>query len=75
MVDKAGAISFCAYDKPEDCIDIYARNNTVAGSVYAGFTMPGHACDEPNSRYSGNIAHSMKGHKSGHGLFFQNSPS
>jgi len=75
MVDKAGAISICAYGGQEECIDMYVRNNTVAGSVYAGFTMPGHACGEGNQRYSGNVAHSMTGFKSGHGLFFQNTPS
>jgi hypothetical protein len=75
MVDRAGAISICAYGGMEDCVDMYVRNNLVAGSVYGGFVMPGHACGAENTRYYGNVAHSMKGIKSGHGLFFQNTPS
>jgi hypothetical protein len=75
MVDKAGAISFCAYGGAEECPDMWIRNNTVAGSVYGGFIMPGHACGEGNRRFSGNVAHSMKGTISGHGLIFQNVPS
>jgi hypothetical protein len=70
MVDKAGAISMCAYMGPEECPDFYVRNNTVAGSVYGGFVMPGHACGETNQRRSGNVAHSVKGIISGHGLYF-----
>jgi len=75
MVDKAGAISFCAYGGPEECPDMWIRNNTVAGSVYGGFVMPGHACGEGNRRFSGNVAHSMKGTISGHGLIYRNVPS
>jgi hypothetical protein len=75
LVDKAGAISVCAYGGNEECPDMFVRNNLVAGSVYGGFVMPGHDCDDTSGRYSGNVAHSMKGIKSGHGLFFQNTPS
>lgn len=70
MVDKAGAVSICAYGGNEECPDFYVRNNTVAGSVYGGFVMPGVECGDTSGRYSGNVAHSLKGIISGHGLIF-----
>lgn len=73
IVDKAGAISFCAYGGKENCPDMFVRNNIVAGSAYAGFVMPGHDCDDTSGRYSGNVAHSINGILSGHGVFFQDS--
>lgn len=76
VVDKAGGISICAYSGDDDpCTDIKVRNNLVSGSVYAGFVMPGHDCGDTSGRYSGNVAHSVHGFKSGLGLFFLNSVS
>jgi hypothetical protein len=76
LVDKAGGVSVCAYfgDDPS-CVDLKVRNNIVAGSVYGGFVMPGHDCGNYDGRYSGNVAHSIHGIKSGHGLYFKNHPS
>lgn len=54
---------------------MFVRNNLVAGSVYAGFIMSGMECGDTSGRYSGNVAHSMKSSKGGHGLFFKNPPS
>jgi hypothetical protein len=54
---------------------MYVRNNIASGAIYAGFVMPGHECGVENDRYYGNVAHSIKGIMSGHGLFFQNTPS
>lgn len=75
MVDKAGAISICAYSEGDECADMFVRNNLVAGSVYGGFVMPGHDCGDTSGRYSGNVAHSIHGMKSGNGLFIKNAPS
>jgi len=50
---------------------MFVRNNIVAGAAYAGFVMPGHDCDDTSGRYSGNVAHSINGISSGHGVFFQ----
>jgi hypothetical protein len=70
MVDKAGAVSICAYGGNEECPDFFVRNNLVSGSVYGGFVMPGVECGDTTGRYSGNVAHSVKGIISGHGLIF-----
>lgn len=75
VVDKSGAISVCAYDEEDECADMYVRNNLVAGSVYGGFVMPGHDCGDTSGRYSGNVAHSIHGFKSGNGLNMKNAPS
>lgn len=75
-VDKAGAFSICAYNGPDAaCNDIKLRNNLAAGSVYGGFVTIGHDCDDYSSRYEGNVAHSIHGIKSGHGLYMKNHPS
>ena len=52
---------------------MFVRNNLVAGSVYSGFVMAGHDCGDTSGRYSGNVAHSIRGIISGTGLFFKNS--
>ena len=54
---------------------MFVRNNLVAGSVYAGFIMHGHDCGDTSGRYSGNVAHSIHGIKSGTGIFVKNSIS
>jgi hypothetical protein len=71
-VDKGGAFSICAYWEPDNCQDIKVRNNLAAGSTYAGFVTPGHDCGDYDS-FGGNVAHSIKGMLSGHGLYFKNS--
>jgi hypothetical protein len=69
-VDKSGAFSICAYNGPDAaCTDIKVRNNLAAGSVYGGFVTIGHDCGDYSSRFEGNVAHSIKGFKSGHGLY------
>jgi polygalacturonase len=75
MVDKAGGISICAYQEEDECADMFVRNNLVAGSVYGGFVMHGHDCGDTSGRYSGNVAHSIHGIKSGAGLYVKNSLS
>lgn len=47
----------------------------AAGGVYGGFVIPGHDCGDYSSKYEGNVAHSIKGIKSGHGLYMKNHPS
>ena len=74
VVDRSGGISICALLGSNDlCPDMKVRNNIVSGSVYAGFVMQGHDCGDTSGRYSGNVAHSVRGFKSGLGLFFKNS--
>jgi len=51
------------------------RNNIAAGVVYGGFVTIGHNCGDYSSRFEGNVAHSVKGIKSGHGLYMKNHPS
>lgn len=75
MVDKSGAISICAYGEGDECEDMFVRNNLVAGSVYGGFIMHGHDCGDRSGRYSGNVAHSIHGFKSGAGLDVRSSKS
>jgi len=75
MVDKAGGVSICAYNGEDpNCKDIKARHNIVGGVVYGGFVTIGHTCGDYSSRFEGNVAHSVKGIKSGHGLFLKNAP-
>jgi len=70
-----GGVSICAYmGKDPSCKDIKARHNLVAGAPYGGFVMPGHNCGDYSSRFEGNVAHSIRGQKSGHGLVMQNGP-
>ena len=62
VVDKAGAVSICAYDEGDaSCTDIYVRNNIVGGSTYGGFITYGHPCGDYSSRFEGNVAHSING--------------
>lgn len=71
IVDKGGGYSICALSG--SCSDIRVRNNIAAGVVYAGFVTIGHACGEYD-RMDGNVAHSVKGLKAGHGLYFKQGP-
>jgi hypothetical protein len=75
LVDKMGGVSICAYyGEDPSCKDIKVRHNLVAGAPYCGFCIPGHNCGDYSSRYEGNVAHSIRGVKSGHGLFMKNAP-
>lgn len=70
-MDKGGGYSICALSSCGS--DIKVRNNIAAGVVYAGFVTIGHACGEYNTM-DGNVAHSVKGLKAGHGLYFKQGP-
>jgi hypothetical protein len=75
LVDKAGGVSICAYyGSDPGCQDIKARHNLVGGAPYGGFVMTGHNCGDYSSRYEGNVAHSIHGVSSGHGLFLKQAP-
>lgn len=67
-VDKAGLVAVCSKDISL-CEDVYVTNNIAAGGIYAGFIAPGHDCgDSANSKFYGNVAHSIGGPKMGHGI-------
>jgi len=74
MVDKGGAFSICAYFEKDVCSDIRVRNNIAAGAIYGGFVTYGHKCGEYGTM-SGNVAHSIKGLKAGHGLVMKQHPN
>jgi hypothetical protein len=66
-VDKAGLFAICSKDG-SICTDVIVTNNIAAGGIYAGFIVPGHDCgDSANSKFKGNVAHSIAGPKMGHG--------
>jgi hypothetical protein len=66
-VDKAGLVAICSKDESK-CTDVMVSNNIAAGGIYAGFVVPGHDCgDSANSKFKGNVAHSIGGPKMGHG--------
>lgn len=70
VLDKEAAYSICAYSEPDSaCTDITVKNNLAAGSVYSGFVMIGNECGDTSGRFSGNVAHSIKGPSSGQGLY------
>lgn len=70
IVDKACIVCVCSYEMSQ-CSDITVTNNIAAGGIYAGFIAPGHDCgDSANSKFYGNVAHSMGGPKMGHGILF-----
>lgn len=69
FIDKTGAISICAYMGRDTCSDVSVTNNLVAGSSYAGFLWESPDCGADSSHMAGNIAHSIKGTKAGHGLY------
>ena len=76
LVDKAGGVSVCAYQEGDtQCQNIKVRNNIVGGAVYGGFVTIGHACGDYSSQFEGNVAHSIRGFKSGNGLYFKNHPN
>ena len=70
VVDKAGLVCVCSYGMSK-CSDILVTNNIAAGGIYAGFVVAGHQCgDYENSKFYGNVAHSMGGPDMGHGIIF-----
>jgi hypothetical protein len=75
LVDKMGGISICAYFGADPaCKDLKVRNNIVAGAPYGGLVIPGHDCGDYSGKYGGNVAHSIRGVKSGHGLVMKQAP-
>jgi len=70
-MDKEAGVSVCAYFGPSQCSSIQVTNNIVGGAVYAGFAAMGHECGDYTSNvFKYNVAHSIKGAKSGQGLLF-----
>jgi hypothetical protein len=76
IVDYAGAVSVCAYSGGQNgCNNIRVTNNIAASSVYCGFCTIGLDCGGSSSMvFSNNVAHSIKGQKSGHGLVVGTNP-
>jgi hypothetical protein len=70
MVDKGGAYAICTYFEPDTCYDITVTNNIAGGATYVGFATPGHDCGD-YTKFFGNVAHSIKGLRAGHGLIFK----
>lgn len=71
-VDKAGLVTVCSYEMTK-CTDVYVTNNIAAGGIYAGFVVAGHACgDYENSKFYGNVAHSIAGPDMGYGIIVYN---
>lgn len=71
-VDKGAGYTICAITG-NPCPGLVVRNNIAAGVVYAGFVTIGHDCGD-YGRFSGNVAHSVKGLLAGHGLYFKQAP-
>jgi hypothetical protein len=47
------------------CKDLVIRNNWVAGAVWAGMTLPAHACGGSNENRRNNTVHSVRFEKHG----------
>lgn len=76
VLDKHGAVLIGSLTFPKPCVGMRINNNIVAGSVYVGFTAPGHDCDanEPRVFYN-NVAHSINAGKNGVGAVIYPDPS
>lgn len=64
MVDKEACVAICSYFEPDGrCEDVSVTNSIAAGCYFAGFTSPGHDCDEADSQvnFRYNTAHSVEG--------------
>ena len=78
FVDKAGAVSICAYFEPDTiCSNIKVTNNIAGATVYAGFVGAiAHTCgDTTQTSFKDNVAHSVKGYKSGMGAYINKNPA
>jgi len=69
-VDPRGGVCICSLLKEDRCTDLVITDNIVAGAAHAGFIAPGHDCgDTAQKSFRGNVAHSVQGHKGGHGVY------
>lgn len=67
VVDKRAAVCACCYFETS-CPNIQVTNSLVAGAAYVGFAAMGHDCgDYTSNSFKNNVAHSIAGHKGGHG--------
>lgn len=74
-VDKLGGVLICSLSYPKPCPNMRVNNNLVAGSIYVGFTGPGHDCGANNANFKDNVAHSVDKGKNGMGGIIYPDPS
>jgi hypothetical protein len=71
-VDRKGGYCICSvYDSSASCKDIVVNHNIAAGITMAGFWALAQNCDEENTKFYGNVAHSIAGtNEGGNGVIF-----
>lgn len=76
-VDPAGGYAICAVQaSSSSCSNITVNYNIAAGITQAGFWAMALNCDEENTHFLGNVAHSVAGlNAGGHGAIFFNDKS
>jgi uncharacterized protein YerC len=61
-IDKEGGVAFCSFVSGDKCFNSSVQNSIVAGVIYGGFVVPGHACGDTTSVvFKNNVAHSIAG--------------
>jgi hypothetical protein len=74
VVDRKGGYAICAVYESSNkgkCHDIYVNHNIAAGISMNGFWTMTLGCDEENTKFYGNIAHSIAGGDfGGNGAYF-----
>jgi hypothetical protein len=76
-VDRKGGYAICAvYSSSASCSNITVNHNIAAGIAMAGFWAMTLNCDEENTKFYGNIAHSIAGiDEGGYGAIFSKDSS
>lgn len=71
-VDRKGAYAICAVmTSSASCSNITVNYNIAAGATMAGFWAMTLNCDEENTKFYGNVAHSIAGtNDGGNGAMF-----
>jgi hypothetical protein len=75
-LDAHGGVLFCSLTFPQQCPGLSITNNIAAGTIYAGFIVPAHNCNDANQRvFRDNIAHSISGGFNGDGAVVYADPA
>lgn len=72
FVDKTSGYAICSImESMKTCTNVTVNYNTAAGVAMAGFWAFTQNCDEDNTDFYGNIAHSVAGSPGGYGVMYQ----